>query len=492
MRIALAEISQETCSFTPVLSTLNDFKKDGLDLGKELLEKAKGIGRVGGFLAAVEKETVPIEPLPIILARANPSGRLTTDTLGFLRDNLLDGLSKALPVDGLFLSLHGATASECIDDVAGYILDSVRKVVGPNIPVVVPLDHHANLTEQMVETANLMVGDRTQPHTAFETGVAAANLLFRLVRNEITPTKSWQKIPMIAPQDNFMTSVGPMKEWFDLARDVEKRPGVISVSTFPMQPWLDVNEAGWSVLVYTENDPGLARYLTVKLANKAWELRERFWASNRLSPEESIRQARSSSGLVILSDMGDCVNGGAPGDSTCILHEMLRQKIDCPVFIFIIDKEVVEAASKAGVGKEISVWLGGKMDNIFSKPAHISATVKAISDGFTTKLRVHGYSELGRTVLLEIGNIKIVVCEIRSNAMMHPIFYTHLGLELPKARMVMLKTGSSFQFYKPWTERIIRVDSPGMTQSNLRAFTWNRVPRPLYPLDDLQEWQAEA
>jgi microcystin degradation protein MlrC len=414
-------------------------------------------------------------------------------TFEFLTDRLLAMLAQGLPVDGIFLSLHGAASSEKTDDVEGKVLSQVRQVVGPRIPVVAALDHHANLTRLMVGSADLLVGFRTQPHDPVETGQVAARLLFRLVKGKFSPSCGWHKIPMIAPQDQFLTSRGPMKTWFDLARDLERIPGVISASTFPMQPWVDVEEAGWAVTVYTDSNPALAHRTAATLANKAWELRHHFWISERVPPAEAIGQAdRAREGLVVLADTGDSVYGGAPGDSTCLLQEMLAQEIESAAFIPMVDAEAVSAAIRAGEGQEVSLSLGGKMDNLFSRPIQVTGTVTYISQERVADLGQAGHCSMGRTALLEVGSIKIALASSRIQAINFPEMYTHLGLEIHDAHMVVLKTASNFQHFAPWTKTVIRVDTPGMTQSNLHEFDWVRAPRPLYPLDDLADWRAGA
>jgi len=278
-----------------------------------------------------------------------------------------------------------------------------------------------------------------------------------------------------------------MKEWFDLAREMEKQPGVISVSNFPMQPWLDVSEAGWSAVVYTDNNLGLAQALAAELADKAWELREAFWVLESVSPEEAVRRAvEAEKGLVVLSDTGDSVFGGAPGDSTCLLGEMLRQKITCTALLPMFDPEVVDAAIQAGIGSTITVEMGGKFDSTFSKPVKITGKVAGIADG-RLEASVAGFEsfDMGRTVLLEVGNIKIVVSERRGIGGNHPVVYRRFGLEPSEAKMVVLKTASNFQYYSPMMSELIRVDSPGLTTSHLDQLTWTRIPRPMYPLDEL-------
>ena len=491
MRIAVAEIAQETDSFSPMVADLKDFETYGLFFGDEILERMRGVGPIGGLLEVAAEQDGPVTLLPIVRAWASAGGTITAETLAFLIDRLVTGLKQALPLDGVFLSLHGAAAAENDDDVEGHVLLAVREAIGNEIPVVVSLDHHANITRRMVECADVLIGHETQPHDPPATGRKAARVLFRMLGGKVRPTVDWRKIPMITPQDQFLTSEGPMKEWFELARDMERRRGAIDVSPYPMQPWLDVAEGGWSVVVHTDGDRELARSLAVEMAERAWAMRGRFWLSERIAPAEAVRRAvEVDSGLIILSDTGDSVYGGAPGDSTCILRELLQQQVPSTALVPMIDPKCLEAAISAGVGAQISVDLGAKVDRVFSQPVRVTGRVAAVSNGLTVDLHDRGVCDLRRTALLEVGPIRIVVLDHRSFAINHPVLYTHLGLEIAEAKMVVVKTASNFQFFRPWRNGLIRVDSPGMTQSDLTAFKWEHIPRPIYPLDELDDWQA--
>ena len=496
MKIAVAEIAQETDSFSPMVADLTDFETYGLFFGDEILKKMRGVGSIGGFLeVAAEFEQSSgesLELVPIVRAWASACGTITAETLDYLTDRLVAGLKEAMPVDAVFLALHGAAASAKNDDVEGYVLQAVREVVGDDIPIVVPFDHHANVTQRMVDCADALIGHETQPHDPPATGRKAARVLFDMLVGKLKPTVAWRKIPMITPQDQFLTSQGPMQVWFDRARELEGQPGVIDVSPYPMQPWLDVAEGGWSVVAHTDNDQELAESLAAEMANMAWKTRDEFWASERVAPADAVRQAvDADSGLVILSDTGDSVYGGAPGDSTCILRAMLNQELPCIALVPMIDPAAIEAAFAAGVGADVSVELGGHVDNVFSKPVAVTGTVAAVSNGVTVNLRDRGVCDMRRTALLEVGNIRITLLDHRSFAINHPVLYTHLGLDIADAKMVIVKTASNFQFFSPWRQELIRVDSPGMTQSNLKEFNWKRIPRPIYPLDELADWHAE-
>jgi len=491
MRIAVAEVAQETDSFSPLTADLKDFESNGLYFGREILARMPGVGPIGGFLEVAADQKSPVEVLPILRAWGSAGGTIRAETLEFLAARLVEGLKHSFPLDGVFLSLHGAAASEKEDDVEGFLLQAAREVVGNEIPVVVALDHHANITQRMVDHASVLIGHETQPHDPPATGRKAASVLFRMLRGEIRPTVAWRKIPMITPQDQFLTSEGPMKEWFDLARQMEGRRGVLDVSPYPMQPWLDVAEGGWSVVVHTDHAPEMAQALAAEMADRGWSLRERFWDSSRVAPAEAVRRAAAAErGLVILSDTGDSVYGGAPGDTTCILRALLDQRISCPAFVPLVDAEAVQGALAAGVGARVTMELGGKVDTLFSQPVQVTGKVAAVSNGFTVDLHDRGICELRQTALLQVSSIFIALLDHRSFAINHPVLYTHLGLDMADAKMVVVKTASNFQFFRRWRNGLIRVDSPGTTQSDLTAFQWKRLPRPIYPLDPLTDWRG--
>ncbi|MFN0052371.1 MAG: M81 family metallopeptidase [Planctomycetales bacterium] len=483
LRIAVAEIGQETNSFSPLPTTIRDFEAYGLYFGQEILERMQNAGPLGGLFQVAAERGETVTWFPLVRAWAGAGGTITTDAFDFLRDRLIAGLRESLPADALFLALHGAAASEVDDDVEGRLLEEVRQVVGSRLPVIFSLDHHANITQRMVSHATVLIGHETQPHDPLATGRKTARILFDLLEGKVRPTVAWRKIPMITPQDQFLTSQGPMREWFDQAREMERRPGVIDVSPYPMQPWLDAREGGWAVVVHTDGNQELAETLADESAAKAWSLRADFWKSGRTPVAAAVRQAGTAqSGLTILSDTGDSVYGGAPGDSTCILQELLAQPPSGLALVPIVDVQAVEAGFAAGVGASITLSLGGAVDRIFTRPMEVTGRVAAISQGVTLELEERGACDVGRTLLLEAGQLRIVVLDQRSFAINHPILYTHLGLDISEARIVVLKTASNFQFFRHWRPTLIRIDSPGTTQSDLTAFEWRHLPRPIYPL----------
>ena len=498
MRIAIACISQETASFTPVPTTLDDFRHFGLFEGDEILEKVAAVGPLAGFMRAVGEEGVDLVPLPIIQARAGAGGIITSEAYDHFHAAVVRGLQRVLPVDGFWFAQHGAAVSEEVEDVEGHLLQAAREVVGADVPIVMPCDHHANITQRIVDHADAVVGHRTQPHNQEDTGYQAAKLLFAIVRGNLRATTAWFKIPMVTHQEQFLTGAGPMKEWFDLAREMETRADasghrqVASASCFPMQPWLDVAEGGWSSLVITNGNPRLARELAAELADKAWSLREAFTRLSSVSPAEAIRRAVAAErGLVVLSDTGDAVFGGAPGDSTILLAEMLRQRIACTALVPMVDPVAAASAWQAGEGAEVTVAVGGKRDHLFSRPVEVTGRVAGLAEGWLSADVVGlGAFDMGRSALLEVGPIKLVVSEFRGVGGNHPVVYRRFGIEPGEAKMVVLKTASNFQYYADLASEVIRADTPGLTTSHLEQLPWRNLPRPIYPMDEVPEWRA--
>jgi microcystin degradation protein MlrC len=394
----------------------------------------------------------------------------------------------------LYLDLHGAAVADSQADCEGHLLQACRDVLDDSIPIVLALDHHANLTKAMVENCDALVAHRTQPHDPWETGQLAATLLFNILQDTLTPTIAWKKIPLITHQEQFLTGpAGPMREWFELAREIESLAGVVSASTFPMQPWIDVPEGGWAVSVVTNNDMALAEKHARRLAQFAWDQRDRFLIQESVSPADAIGQAlQTDKGLIVLSDTGDSVFGGAPGDSTILLKEIIRQEVQQPVLLTMVDPAVVEQAIVAGRGSTIEVELGGKQSGNYSTPVRLTVQVSAIGGGEIQAACIGRDSfSAGRAVVLTFGSIQIVASETYGVGGNHPATYEHFGIDPSNAKMIVLKTASNFQYYADWTTEIIRVDTQGATMSDISGFNWQQLPRPIYPLDPTTTFNVE-
>lgn len=482
MRVAIAAWGQETSSFSPVVTNVDTFRIYGIREGQAVLEEP--IAPVEGLLDIAITEGVEWKPVPLFSAWAGASGIITADTLDYFEKMLVLGLKAAGPVDAFFFALHGAGQAENIPDTEGHLLAISRLILGNDVPIVITLDHHANITQKMMDNIDGLVGHRTQPHDPYDTGKLGGKQVFDLLRGVYRPTLAWRKIPLITHQEQYLTDREPMKHWFDLAREIETRTGVVSASTFPMQPWLDVPEAGWAAVVVTNNDLQLANDLSEELANKAWAMRDEFLKLDSIPIDVAVSRAiAANNGLVILADSGDSVAAGGPGDSTDILAEMLRQNLNQQALVPVVDPEVVDIAIKAGIGSTITVLLGGKLDPKYGTPTQVTATVAGIGGGILNPEDERMPFNVGRAALLKIGSINVVVGETRGIGVHEPVVYRHFGLEPVQAKMVVLKTASNWQNYSDLISEVVRVDTPGSTMSRIEEFEWTHLPRPIYPLD---------
>jgi len=488
VRVGVARFSQETNSFSPVVNDLAAFEHAGVRVGEDFdLSFDWQRSGIPGFVKVAE-ERGGVELVPLMYASAGPGGTVTRQAFEHLSGTLLDRLREVSPLDAVFLNLHGAMAADHHDDPEGLLLEMVRDAVGEDTVVAGYTDHHACITHRMMEYADIIVGHRTQPHDHPATGEETARVLFRLVDEGIRPTGAMRKAPMITHQEQYLTSKPPMKIWFDLAREIEQRPGVLSASTYPMQPWLDVEEGGWASIVYTDNDPDLADELAKDLTRCVWDLRDDLMVMDSIPVQEAIARADAvERGIVVLSDTGDSVAGGSAGDSNIILAEMLRQNVKGTALVPLVDEPAALVAAEAGVGASLELALGRASDPSWGEPINVTVEVLAVTDGAMPSIRgLEAYSQ-GASALLRAGNVLLGVSQFRNRGAMHPEFWGHYGVDATDGdavQMVVVKTASNFQYFAPYTSELIRVDTPGHTQSRVREFDWQRLPRPIYPLDD--------
>lgn len=492
MRIGLVRISQETNSFTPKRTTKDNFASFGIEYGDEVVSGVLE-SMVRGYLdVAAERDDV--ETVPIFKARTVAGGPLDAPTLDFLTTSMENGLKQAGQLEGLSLLLHGACAADGEDDVEGHLTERARKIVGPDVPIVLGLDHHANITTRMIGQSNALVGHRTQPHDHVDTGRLAADLLFRIVSGEIEdPVMTWRKIPLLSHQEQYLTTRHPMKTWFDRARDIEQESaGVVQISNFPMQPWLDVAEGGWSTVVVTDGEPILAEQIADELGDLAWSMREEFQVKTSVPPADAVRAAEAAdNGVVVISDTGDSVLGGAGGDSTVLLREMLHQEIDGPALVPLVHPAIASELEGADTGDEVTISVGGSVAGMH-EPISLTGTLRysgpavfEITDRRYSNPRV----DVGHAAVLEVPCGIVLITQLPGVGGVLPVVYEHFGLVPSEFKMAVVKTASNFQYFDAISSQVIRANTPGPSQSDITSLPWQRIPRPIYPLDDIDSWQ---
>jgi microcystin degradation protein MlrC len=487
MRIAIGGIIQESNSFSPVAGSWLHFPPQQILRGAEIIAHRSGTRtELGGAIAAAQARG--IELLPLLHATASASaGALRRDLYVALRDELIGRLRGATQIDGVLLVMHGAMAAEGCDDATGDVVRQVRDTVGPDLPIVVTLDLHANVTERIVEHATAVVGYQTAPHVdLYETGQRGADLLARIIADTVRPTMALRRLPMILPAENGRTTEGPYAEVMRRALALAGGPGALDISVFSVQPWLDLEDVGCSVVTVTDGDQALAEELADDLAEMFWARREQFTVS--LPPaHETIRRALEHPVRpVVLADSADAPSSGAPGDSTAALALLLAAAPQAPCLLNIVDPEAVMQMNAAGVGSEVTLQVGASSGCSFYEAIEVTGRVKLLSDGeFVNKGQ--GFQGVtfyrGRTGVLQVGQIALVVME-RPVIQWDPELYRSVGLEPADAQVVVVKSPAAFRAaYGPFAAAIEVLDLPGVCSPNLTALPYRRVRRPLYPLD---------
>lgn len=483
MKVAIASLLQESNTFSPVRTQYADFSPV---FGAAAYERHAGkLTEMGGFIEVLEAARVEIAPVGA--AWAITANRLVRSGLARLAAEFEHHLRAARP-DALLWAMHGAQTAEGEDDVEGQMLQRARAILGPDVPIVLTLDLHANVTSRMVSLATAIVGYHTYPHIdMFETGQKAARLMLRILRGEVRPRMAYRKLPLILPAETSQTNRGPMQRLMKAAQAMEQSGKAEAVSIFPVQPWMDIAEMGCAVVSVTNGSPAAARRQADGLARRLWVSRKSYEVTLTPVAEAMERALGMEGGPIVLAESSDSTGSGSPGDSTGVLKHLVRAPLTGPAAIFLVDPAAVGAAIAAGVAATVTLKVGGAFDRKHSKPVKVTGVVKLISDGRWTA-RARGYNTgittcMGRSVVLEVGWVQILMAE-RSAMTVDPELFRSHGIDPSYCKIVVVKSPNGFRAaYEPIAREIFMVDTPGVSTANLRQLPFRRVPRPLYPLD---------
>lgn len=488
-RVAIGGIAHETNTFVPEPTTLEAFRARSYLVGDDVVRRCRGAGNViGGIIEAADGDEV--ELLPILVASALPGGRVESRAWSVLRSRFVDGLrARAVgpwPLDGVVLVLHGAMVAENDEDPEGPLLADVRTVVGPSVPIVGVLDSHANVSEAMVGAADVLVGYRTYPHVdVVERGRDAFALLRRVGGGGMRPVTALRRLPMLLPLPAQRTDgETAMRSVVELGRELEREPGIVAVDVAGGFPYADVTDAGVSVRVTADGDETLAETTADRLAAAFWHRRDRF-RFDALDPDEAIDRAlaaSSRSGLVVLAEVADNPGSGARGDGTLLLERLLERGVRGAVVAAIPAPEAVAAAFAGGRGETVRVALGPPGQSRID----LAVRVRRLADGVfiaSGPMSTGGPTRVGRTALLEIDGVEIVVCE-RRVAATDPALLRMVGIEPASRRLIVLKSSVHFRAaFGSLATAILEVETPGLSPSNLSSLPYRRVRRPIAPLD---------
>ena len=489
MRIAIGGISHETNTFSTLPTDLALFERRGVHGGEALIPAFAGTRTiVGGFLDGARSEG--FEAVPTMLAEAAPSGTVTAEAFDRLTELLVEGLREAGPVDGVLLELHGAMVAENARDGDAEILRRVRDVVG-SIPIVGVLDLHANISDSMVALADALVGYDTYPHVdMYERGLEATAIMTRIVRGGLRTARALRKPPLMPPLSKQCTTYDtPMRALIELAHQREREPGMVSVTVAAGFPYADVPEAGLGVLAIADGDQARAEAVADEIAALAWKRRHEFVI--RCTPVEKALQIAAdapdgASGPVVLADTADNPGAGAPCDGTILLRGLLDRGVQNAALGALWDPRAVEICRVAGVGANVELLLGGKTDDLHGEPLSVSGRVRLLSDGRFKNLgpmNTGAETRMGPTAVLAVGSVDVVITSNRVQALDAGVFLSQ-GINPSRKRVLVLKSSVHYRgAFEPLASRVVEVDTPGLSNSDLSRYPYQHVRRPIFPLD---------
>ena len=486
LRIAIGGIFQETSQFLTTRTDLDLWENTYIHHGDDLLQLAGTDCENAGMLSVCEAEGA--RAVPLLAARCVSGGPSTDGCYRTLKQALLSPLREAAPVDGVLLALHGSMTTVSEDDPEGDLLEAVRQIVGPGVPVVATLDMHAHVTRRMVRQASGLVAFTHYPHDdGFTTGERAARLLFRLLRGPERPVSALAKVPMLTSGIHGMTfGDAPMARLTRRARELEKDPGILSVSVFQVHPYNDLPGLGSGGLVISDNDPELARRLARSLAEEFWSNRHRC-ECGMMTVAEAVERGRGiSGGPVLLVDTADCTGGGAAGDSVALLKELIRIGVREPTLLTVVDPEAASACLEAGVGRRVRLPLGYNLDPRWGRPLQVEGEVGRLLDGaFVYSGGIYGgtRASMGPSAVLRIGAFQVLVTS-RPTYEWKTEQFEAAGLDPGQAKFIGVKNPMNFNVaYAGMSKGALVVDTPGPTPASVRHLPYRRMKRPFFPLD---------
>lgn len=487
MNILIGWFGHETNTFSRKLSDFELLASQGYWEEDEILKVFRNTpSYLGGMIDAAEEQNIHLIPT---LAVENAGPKLSDECLYYVVDKLCVYIKKNLDkLDGICLGLHGAGVSESYEDIESYTLNRIRDIVG-DLPIMVTLDLHGNITSEMAEFSTGLFGIKKNPHTDYhKTGQEAMNALLKTIKGEINPHTEVLSLPLIMPMTP--TEVGVYKILSDEIEAYKKDHGLLDVCFFPGFPYADIKKAGGTVFITGEGD--LNHHLKV-VEQMVWSKRHELVNMNEIDAVKAVKMATEliDDGLIVINESSDNPGCGAPGDATHLLRAMLEADIVNSAFGYMYDPETVEKAIRAGLHSRIDVQLGGKVEDtdICGLPIVLKDVfVKHISNGdfiATTPLMKGIAGSFGNTVTLQSGHVEIVVASVQNQTYDDRAFVVG-GIDIKEKALIGLKSSQHFKaFYDTIASHIIPADSKGLATSNLLLLDYVNMPKNKYPFVSL-------
>ena len=484
-RIAFGGFQHETNTFAPAKTGLREFEIGGayppLTRGQALFDAVAGMNiPIAGFIE--DARAAGHELIPSLWCMAVPSGAVTREAYEKIAAWLLEDIANAGRLDAVYLDLHGAMVAEHFEDGEGELLRRVRSVVGRELPIVVSLDLHANVTRAMVEHASALIAFRTYPHVdRAATGRRCARHLHDLLSGTGAPFKAYRQIPFLIPLPWQCTMVEPTASIMARLEGLESKD-VRGLSFTPGFPLADIRDCGPAVFGYGSSQAAADR--AVEALARAVADKEPDFAGTLHAPDDAVRRAmaaaRTAKAPVVLADTQDNPGAGGTEDTVGLLDSLIRLGATDALVCFIYDPETAGQAHAAGEGAEIAIALGAKSGTTNEKPIAGTFRVERLGDGrFTgTGPMFKGLRyQLGPMALLRKDGVRVIVSSKRAQAA-DTSMIRHLGLDPRRQKIIALKSSVHFRAdFEPIASEIMIVEAPGANIADPRKLPFTRLRR---------------
>ncbi len=492
--IGFAAIHQRTNTFARTSGSLLPERMRLWAIGSDVVRLFAGTrSAVGAFLDAAAQ--LGATPVPLVAAYARAGGPVPQDELGAVVDHLVTAIQEQeLALDGLFLHLSGALVTDRGTSGDAWVLRQLRGVLGSELPIALFLDQCANVTPEMAELATLIVGSRRWPATDLSSSVSRAlERLIATVERRIQPVVAVSSLPLLIPLSSQRTDREPWRSIIHRCRQWESHPGVVSVSCFAGFPYADVPEAGAAVVVVADGSIERAEEVVSEAVDELWRRRDEL-AVRELNIEQAVHTGMAAEHRrVVIAELGDAPEGGAPGEGTAVLWALVDLGVRDAALAALADAAAVQAAIGAGIGSRVELLVGGRSDRRHGYPIEVRGVVRRIADGVYCRRGPldGGVAErAGPSVLIEAqgrhqGRFSLLLTSEPVPAD-DPGLLLALGVPPDEPRILVLKSAVDYLgAWDPGAALALPAETPGITTPDLRFFPYQRVRRPIWPLDPL-------
>lgn len=470
MRIAIAGIATESCTFSPLSTALDNFRLTRQDEPQ--------FNELYPFL----QDYADCEFIGTLTAKAMPGGPVEAGAYRWIKAEILAGVAESLPLAGLYLDMHGAANVIGMDDAEGDFYAALRNAVGPDCLIAASYDLHGNVSERIMSSLDIITGYRTAPHVDYlETRARAMSLLVRCLREGIRPRKAFVKIPVGMPGEKTSTEWEPGRAIYRAIPAEIDGDKVMDATIQVGYVWADEPRTTACAIAIGGDEAAIAD-AAARLAQRYWRRRAEFdFGVEALGIDDCIARAiKADAQPVLISDSGDNPTAGGVGDVTYFLERALALRPPDLIYASIPDSAAVQLCLTAGIGAEVSLSLGGKLDTRHSLPIDVCGIVEYImADAENPR------------VVVKAGGVRIIITAQRTPFHRRKQF-TDLNIVPEEHKIVVVKVGYLVPELKAMAQRAFLALSPGAVNQAIVALPFTRIQRPCYPFDPDMEWSPAA